>query len=59
MLPMLNPYPEKRATAGSSLLSKWLQINEIPHKMTEDEFKIYQDTKEVIEFVRVILFINL
>ncbi|KAM3147844.1 hypothetical protein pb186bvf_000172 [Paramecium bursaria] len=52
LLPMLNPYPEKRATAGSSLLSKWLQINDTPHKMNEEEFKTYQETKEVIEFVR-------
>lgn len=39
-MPMLNCYPEKRATAAQCLKSKWLDMPKVvDFKMTDDEYR--------------------
>ncbi|CAD8102785.1 unnamed protein product [Paramecium primaurelia] len=48
--PMLNPYPEKRATASQSLNHSWLKSESEGVKMNEQQYKEYKDKRGLVEF---------
>ncbi|CAD8101659.1 unnamed protein product [Paramecium sonneborni] len=51
--PMLNPYPEKRATAQQSLQHSWLQSESDGIKMSDEEFREYKVQRGQVEFKKI------
>ncbi|CAD8188383.1 unnamed protein product [Paramecium pentaurelia] len=48
--PMLNPYPERRATAAQSLQHSWLKSDSDGVKMNDEELREYKISRGQVEF---------